>query len=216
MWFFLAPLLMAAALQRPTAHHLWRASRIKRAVLRPKPIVAQEGWITGVDEGGRAYYYREQRNAPEGFEFQYDPPAAVQHNYGGQVLCRVVGRAGIHYWCTYALKNGDVQALSRFAMLNQKVTVSRVQCIVQVHDHAATLTSCGRGPTLWRPRGHNWIALNKGEQAPLSDGDQVSLDCNDPEGAVFTCQDEGAMHQGYQQQGGYAQQQQQGGYGYGW
>ena len=31
---------------------------------------------------------------------------------------------------------------------------------------------------------------------PLLDGDLVSLDCNDPEGAVFVCRDEAVMHQG--------------------
>ena len=116
------------------------------------------------------------------------------------------GLNGIHYWCNYALKNGDVQVLSRFAMLNPKLTVSRVQCIVQIHDGTATLSSCGRGPTMWRPRGQYWIALNEGDQVPLNEGDEVSLDSNDPDGAVFVCQDEETLQQsGYQQQ--YDQQQ---------
>lgn len=223
-------LLLAAAMPRPTtgviAHLpssallrpiLWGNRKPWLSVLtgRTRTLVAQEGWITGVDESGQAYYYRELTS-----EFQYDPPQAVQQHYGGRVLLQVVGRSGVHCWCNYALKNGDVQALSRFAMLEQKVTVSRVQCIVQVHDGVAALTSCGRGPTLWRPCGHSWVALGKGDQVPLNDGDELSLDCNDPEGAVFVCQDmsssavhpdtqrlqdEVAMRQG--EQGGDAQGQ---------
>ena len=56
----------------------------------------------------------------------------------------------------------------------------------------------------------------------------MSLDCNDPEAAVFVCEAESAMQQGgyqqqgqgdYQQQGSYGQEQggygqQQGGYSY--
>ena len=64
---------------------------------------------------------------------------------------------------------------------------------------------------MWREGyGAPWRALYKDESQVLSSGDQVSLDCNDPEGAIFTCQDESAMQQGggYQQDGGY----QQGGY----
>ena len=80
-------------------------------------------------------------------------------------------------------------------MLTQKLTVSRVQAIVQIHDGTATLSSCGRGSTLWRGRGLPWVALNKGDQVPLTDGDQVSLDCNDAEAAVYTCEEQGAMQQ---------------------
>jgi hypothetical protein len=179
------------------------AQQAQLTCLRTRGLVAQEGWVTGVDQSGQAYFFNDQTN-----EFQYEPPAAVQRFYGGQVLWRLLGsRTGTHYWCNYELKNGDVQSLSRFNMLTQKLTVSRVQCIVQVHDGMATLTSCGRGPTLWRQRGLNWVALDNGDQVPLNDGDQISLDCSDPEGAVFECVDASvAQHGGYQQ--GYAQQAQ--------
>ena len=175
-------LVRAAAVLRPPS---------ARAAHRTRNLVAQEGWITGVDQGGQAYYFNEQLG-----DFRYDPPPVVQQNYGGAVLCRLQGISGVHYWCKYALKNGDVQALSRFNMLNPKVTVSRVQCIVQCHDGVAQLTSCGKGPTLWRTGPADWVALESGDQVPLLDGDLVSLDCNDPEGAVFVCRDEAAMHQG--------------------
>ena len=74
---------------------------------RARPTVAQQGWITGVDQGGQAYYFREATG-----EFQYDPPPPVMQNYGGRILWSVSGRSGIHYWCNYGLKNGDVQVLS--------------------------------------------------------------------------------------------------------
>ena len=107
------------------------------------------------------------------------------------------------------------QVLSRFHMFEQKLTVSRRQAVVQVlADGTAALTSCGRGPTLWRARGGAWVALQLGDSLLLTDGDQVSVDCNDPEGAVFTCQEQSAAQQG----GGYSQQnggyEQQGGGGY--
>ena len=89
----------------------------------------------------------------------------------------------------YILNNGQVQVLSRWNMARQKLTVSRVQCKVQVSaDGTATLTSCGKGPTLWRAWGGRWVGLDSGERQVLAGGDQVSLDCQDPEAAVFTCQ----------------------------
>ena len=65
-------------------------------------------------------------------------------------------------------------------MLAQKLTVSRQQCIVQVDQGVATLTSLGRGATLWRNHAGQWCALQNGESLSLTDGDQISLDCNDP------------------------------------
>lgn len=199
-------LLVVAAFLRTTAglSQLPTARRCTRPIAqsvvhRTRPLIAQEGWVTGVDQGGQPYYFREATG-----EFQYEVPHAVQQNYGGRVLMSVKGLNGIHYWCNYALKNGDVQVLSRFALQNPKLTVSRVQAIVQIHDGTATLSSSGRGPTMWRPNGQNWIALYEGDQVPLNDGDEVSLDCNDPDSAVFVCQDEETL-----QQGGYGRQHDQ-------
>ena len=195
-------LLIATALFRAAAGFTQLPMALARPIQRTRPIIAQEGWVTGVDQGGQAYYFREATG-----EFQYDPPMAVQQNYGGRVLMSVKGGNGIHYWCNYALKNGDVQVLSRFAMLRPKLTVSRVQCVVQIHDGTATLSSSGRGPTMWRPRGQYWIALFEGDQVPLNDGDEVSLDANDPDSAIFVCQDEDTLRQGGYQQNDYAQPQ---------
>jgi len=203
----LALLLASSAHAVVNPPHPARASHFRAASARRRQqpnVMTSDGWVTGVDQGGRAYYFRDSTG-----EFQYDPPPAVQQNFGSQVFWRLAGLSGTHYWCNYALCNGDVQVLSRFNMLNQKVTVSRVQCIVQVTDGGATLTSAGRGPTLWRRRDLlQWVALNKGDQVPLTHGDLVSLDVNDPEGAIFECQDEGGYGQGSYEQGGY----QQGGY----
>jgi len=93
----------------------------------------------------------------------------------------------------YTLGNGEQQMLSRWNMVKQKLTVSRQQCDVEVAaDGIATLRSCGRAPTVWRsrsaaewPRGP-WNALYKGERHVLADGDQVSVDCHDPDDAIFT------------------------------
>lgn len=88
----------------------------------------------------------------------------------------------------YTLRNGAMQALSRWNMERQQLTVSRVQCEVRVgRDGAATLTSCGKGPTLWRAWGGSWSALYQGGCHALSNGDQLSLDWQEPEGAVLTC-----------------------------
>ena len=45
-------------------------------------------------------------------------------------------------------------------------------------DGTATLTSCGKSPTFWRQRNGPWCSVPKGESLILTDGDQVSLDCN--------------------------------------
>ena len=208
MWLFLVETLsMASALLSPTPAVLLRVPR--SCTQRGSKLLAQGPWTSLMDEAsGVPYFYNSQTG-----ESRWEEPEQAS---GGQVLWRVAGTAGIHYWCNYNLCNGDVQVLSRFNMLEQAPTVSRVQCIVQIHDGTATLTSCGKGPTLWRPRSPpmhgwpRWIALDKGDLVPLTDGDQVSLDVNDPEGAVFTCSETSAVQQvqqggGYQQQDGYGQ-----------
>jgi len=108
----------------------------------------------------------------------------------------------------YALRNDEMMVLSRWNMASPTKTVSRVQCRVQVSvDGAAILTSCGKGPTLWRVWGEPWTALHKDERHVLADGEQVSLDCNDPEAAVFACHLQSGTPQGSAvQQGGYDQQ----------
>ena len=123
----------------------------------------------------------------------------------------------------YGLIANDERILSRWNMMYPVDTVSRSQCSVRVlPDGNAVLMSTGKPPTLWRMPGGQWNALYSGQSQYLSDGTQISLDCNNPENAVFTCQNEAAMQQGgaqqqagYEQQGGYPPQQggyEQGGY----
>ena len=88
----------------------------------------------------------------------------------------------------HTLRSGETLVLSRFHMQRPKLTVSREQCKVMVAaDGTADLVSCGKGPTLLRQSGSPWYAVSRSDTCPLADGDQISLDCNDPEAAVFTC-----------------------------
>ena len=118
-----------------------------------------------------------------------------------------------YLYLPYTLRNGEEHVLSRWNMASPRLTVSRIQCRVQVlADGSAALVSRGRGPTLWRTLGGPWNWLYRDEWHMLADGDQVSLDWNDPEAAVLTCScqlDSAMQHGGYQQQ---QQQQQQRGY----
>lgn len=202
-------------------------------ISRPTPRVSMQlgqqqqlphPWEAAVDPNGDVYYYNAQTGAA-----QWEPPA--QDSAQG-VVWRVAGISGVKgqdlylyqqdYLHTkdhdaekkkdlpYCLRSGDEQVLSRWNMLKQKLTVSRVQCMVKVSPDGtmATLVSCGRGATLWRARGGAWNGLSKDEKHVLADGDQVSLDVNDPEAAVFECQKEGAALQqqgGYDHEGGFAQ-----------
>jgi len=117
----------------------------------------------------------------------------------------------------YTLIADDERILSKWNMINNQVpTVSRSQCKVNLYaDGTAVLTSHGScAPTLVRNQGGEWTAIYADQTHYLTSGDQISLDASNPEGAVFTCQNEagGADQQQGQQGGGYGQQQ-QGGYG---
>ena len=133
------------------------------------------------------------------------------------------------------LQLGQRQILGRFDMMRQSPSVSREQCLVEVAPTGIPyLVSKGKPPTGLRRNGM-WYWLEWGERQRLADGDQISLDQNNPEGALFSCQVQvggmqqpgmgGGYGQGYGQyggqQGGYSGQQggyggyggQQGGYG---
>ena len=89
----------------------------------------------------------------------------------------------------HTLRGGEELVLSRWHMQRPKLTVSREQCKVMVAaDGTADLVSCGKGPTLLRQSGAPWYAVSRSDTCPLAHGDQISLDCNDPEAAVFTCE----------------------------
>ena len=200
---------LAAAVHQPVAgiSPLWPTSGSMiplHRVQRTRKLLAQDGWTAAVDESsGATYYYNEQSG-----ESQWEQP--LQPSHRGEPLWRLAGVSGtlpLPGTRPFKLRDGDTTVLGRFNTVEQKLTVSRLQCIVCFHDGVATLTSCGRGPTLWRQRGQPWVALEDADQVPLTDGDQISLECNDPEGAVFACEEDSALQQGtYDRQGGFAQQ----------
>jgi hypothetical protein len=91
--------------------------------------------------------------------------------------------------------------------------VSRRQCTVKcLSDGSAILEAKGVSPTMWRPQGGQWFALNCGQSCPLSDGDQISVDARNPDGVYFQIGQEMGGYQDTSQQQGYQQQdyQQQG------
>ena len=200
----------------------WRSRTILAQYYEQDQQGLPAGWTAGFDQTSQTTYYVNDQTGvsqwerPQAYEqaqseAQWAQPHQAYEQSSDSVLWRVTPSSGVRCYVhrgvqprCYELRNGDVQVLSRFSMLTQKLTVSRVQAIVQIHDGTATLSSCGRGPTLWRGRGLSWVALNKGDQVPLAHGDQVGLDCNDPEAAVYTCEEQ-AQAQGGVQQGSYAQ-----------
>ena len=200
----------------------WRSRTILAQYYEQDQQGLPAGWTAGFDQTSQTTYYVNDQTGvsqwerPQAYEqaqseAQRAQPHQAYEQSSDAVLWRVTPSSGVRCYVhrgvqprCYELRNGDVQVLSRFSMLTQKLTVSRVQAIVQIHDGTATLSSCGRGPTLWRGRGLSWVALNKGDQVPLAHGDQVGLDCNDPEAAVYTCEEQ-AQAQGGVQQGSYAQ-----------
>lgn len=189
-------------------------------------------WIKLHDDAGRPYYYNEHSG-----EAQWEMPKASAE----QVLWRIDGVAGVAGFSgvagfvgaskynfyqlergrdgrpcqlPYDLGVGDEKALSRWNMVTMRATVSRKQCVVKCQaDGTVTLDSEGKSPTLWRQPGGYWCPVHAGDRVTLSHGDQLSLDCNDPEGAVFGVESVVQAQGGYatQGQGGYAMQG-QGGY----
>lgn len=200
------PTLLSSTLLRPVfATALLKPSSTYG---RTSKLVSQiDGWTTAIDEeSGDTYYYNELTG-----QSQWEPPQ-VTGTQNCQVRWRVEGVTDSYYSALdpemrhrYSLGIDEEQVLSRWNLLEEKLTVSRKQCIVKIiADGTATLVSEGKAPTLWRQPGGPWNPLPAGDQVTLSDGDQVSIDCDDPEGAVFTCQEESAVQQG-DVQGGYQQ-----------
>lgn len=192
-------------------------SPLTRVQRRSSAIFAQQlapGWISKVDQqSGQTYYYNEQSGASQwepppqqststrtkwywyvdGFNgvagFSGVADFAASNKYGDREYRLEFGREGRPCQLPYILGPDEEQVLTRWNMVEQKINVSKEQCTVKNNaDGSATLVSTGRlGPTLWRAPGGPWNQLGKGQQHILSDGDQVSLDVNDPEAAVFTC-----------------------------
>ena len=96
------------------------------------------------------------------------------------------GREGRPCQLPYLVGAGEERVLSRHNMLEPRQSVGRGQCRIKcAADGGAVLVSVGESPTLWRAAGGAWNSVYQWESQALSDGDQVSLDCNDPEAAVF-------------------------------
>lgn len=188
------------------------------------------GGQQGYDQQG----YSQQGYGQQGYGDQQQGYGG-QPQYGGQPLCwRIYGYSGVQGHTNVATKYDQlpytvvnygpsadrVQTLSRWNMLQPSPYVSRVQAAFELGtDGTPLLTSNGKAPTLIRQNGGQWNPLYKGQQYVVQSGDQVSIDANNPENAVFTFMDEtGMQQQQQQQQGGYPQQgggyppQQQGGY----
>jgi hypothetical protein len=172
-----------------------------------------DGWVTDIDEAtGETYYYNQLTG-----QQQWEPPQTsttkviwsiaayngvagfsgvtgfAAQNKGGFFQLEY-GSEGRPCQLPYTLGYGDEQVLSRWNMEEQALTVSRVQAIVKCQaDGSALLTSEGKGATLWRQYGGPWNYLQTDEQVILGDADQVSLDCNDPERAVFILEQQSAL-----------------------
>ena len=85
----------------------------------------------------------------------------------------------------YKLGVGDERMLSRWNMIDQKLTVDRAQALVECFkDGTATLTGKGDRPTLWASPGGQWTPIEKEASVQLSH-DLVSLDSSDPDAAIF-------------------------------
>ena len=222
-------------------------------VVHPSPMISTRLMAPAVSGSAVKMQYGQQQGYGGGYG-QQQGYGAQQQGYGSQVLWRIYGANGVcgHTMFTgvvsavnknrfgsigekysqlpYTLVANDERILSKWNMINNQVpTVSRSQCKVNLYpDGTTVLTSQGScAPTLVRNQGGAWIPIYAGQSHYLTSGDQISLDASNPEGAVFTCQNEaggadphqgyGMQQQGYGMQQGYGQQQgypQQGGYGY--
>ena len=209
-------------------------------VVHPSPVTSTRLMTPAVSGSAVKMQYGQQQGYGGGYG-QQQGYGAQQQGYGSQALWRIYGANGVcghsmfsgavsavnknrfgsvgekYSQLPYTLVADDERILSKWNMINNQVpTVSRSQCKVSLYpDGTAVLTSQGScAPTLVRNQGAAWIAIYAGQSHYLTSGDQISLDASNPEGAVFTCQNEagGADQQQGQQGGGYGQQQ-QGGYG---
>ena len=190
-----------------TAPATWTPSPLR---MSPTHRVVKMQYGAQPGYGAQQGYGAEQGyGAQQGYGTQQGYGAVQGHDaqqgygsYGGRKTWRVSALNGIqgsfkqeelgvlYGTLPYTMRNGDEFALGRFNMVRQKTTVSRVQAIVQVLvDGTAVLVSRGSGASGVRSRGGSWNALHAGETHVLSDGDHISMDVNDPEGAVFMIHD---------------------------
>ena len=95
-------------------------------------------------------------------------------------------------WCVcaantptrYTVRNGEQQVLGRTDKTMPQ------QCIITIgNDGTGTVTSVGMGSTGVRENTSTpWEWLSKNQSKVIADGTMISLDVNNPEGLIFTCQ----------------------------
>ena len=192
----------------------------------------------GQQQGQQQQGYPGQQQ--QGYPGQQQQGGGGQPGFGSQGAWNVIFPNGAQSTVRY----GSQLTLGRYDLPMQNPFVSREQCVVVMGaDGAATVTSRGKKPTGVRPRyGGPWKWLYERQEHVLSEGDQIAVDQQNPEGAIFSCTTGsgagmggppgmggmqqpgmggmqqpgmGGMQQhgmGQQQPGGYPGQQQQGGY----
>ena len=95
-------------------------------------------------------------------------------------------------WCVcaantptrYTVRNGEQLVLGRTDKTMPQ------QCIITIgNDGTGTVTSVGMGSTGVRENTSTpWEWLSKNQSKVIADGTMISLDVNNPEGLIFTCQ----------------------------
>jgi hypothetical protein len=200
-------------------------SRLRQASpRRSSNLCGQLGlaWVSEVDpQSGKLYYYNQETGVS-----QWEPPT---QGYTGPVMWRLIPAWGVY--SEYDVGMGEETVLSRFDMMEEKNTVSRMQCVVEVlADGTAYVSSLGKRPTGLRARA---TQDHRGLHAPwygllsdptrmnahlLKDGEQIALDMDSgesfgwqgsPYSAVFTCQMVRLDEQGQHEQGQHEQYGQQ-------
>ena len=109
----------------------------------------------------------------------------------------------------YYVERGMSQTLGRFDMVEydgQKMHVAPDQCVVVAAEDGSCIYVYAQGnqPTGWGTSPfEQWNWLQPGESVALQNGHKVSLDCQDPEAAVFKFQKASAAgaQQSFAQQG---------------
>ena len=212
-------LSLAAIMPRPTAGMVASLSTMSKPLVTPRASIPTAQYGYGGGQQGQQQQYGQQQQQYGQAQQGYGAP--VQQ--GPQALWVLHGAAGVKgmavnrfkalpkYWTLpYTLMNGEEQVLSRWNMQYESTTVSRMQCLIRVlADGTPTLTSTGKAATLWRMPGGPWNPLYKRQQIQMTSGIQISLDPNNPEGAVFTAQQEDPSNRGYYLEQAQQQQQQQ-------
>lgn len=189
---------------------VWRACARLRRTCEPVAVDNpnfRSSWTTRATPDGTTYYFNEQTG-----QSQWEPPQSATAQQGGGASVRLCLVPATGVYGEYFVCNGEEQVLGRHDMAEQKLTVSRAQCLVQVAaDGTATVVSLGKRPTgLRRHGGAPWYGLELHATHALLDGEQIALDMDSGESfgwqgqpytAIFTCHVDKAAD--YTQQGQY-------------